>query len=496
MKQPTMTLGQLLQPCSEIDLGSGCAELVIKGLSQDSRAVEPGHLFLARTGVSHKGIDFVQSAAAEGAVAAIVNRAELAAAEPIETAIPLIAVADVNRLIGSVAAHFYGNPSANLKMVGVTGTNGKTSCAHYIAQMLEREGETSGLIGTVGNGLLGKMTDASHTTPDAISLQKMLAEFKQQGATAVVMEVSSHALDQHRVAGVEFDVAAFTNLSRDHLDYHGDMESYGAAKAQLFTGMGIPHQVINIDDDYGARLAEIVCGEQVLTFGETATADIVANNVKLSADGIKADISTPWGTLGLDTGLIGRFNLSNLLLAISVCGELGMTLAQIESAANLINAVPGRMQLVKRRLPLVVVDYAHTPDALEKALQALTKHCQGNLWCVFGCGGDRDTGKRPEMAKIAEQLSDRVVITSDNPRGEDPQSIIDMVLSGITEPDAVTAITLREQAIAYAVAELEEQDILLIAGKGHETYQEIKGVRMPFDDVAVAQQALEQRAVK
>jgi UDP-N-acetylmuramoyl-L-alanyl-D-glutamate--2,6-diaminopimelate ligase len=274
------------------------------------------------------------------------------------------------------------------------------------------------------------------------------------------------------------------------------MESYGAAKAQLFTGMGVPRQVINIDDDYGVRLAEIACGEQVLTFGETAAADIVADNVQLSADGIKADISTPWGTLGLDTGLIGRFNLSNLLLAISVCGELGLTLAQIESAVNQINAVPGRMQLVKRRLPLVVVDYAHTPDALEKALQALTKHCQGNLWCVFGCGGDRDTGKRPEMARIAEQLSDRVVITSDNPRGEDPQSIIDMVLAGITDSDAVTAITLREQAIAYAVAELEEQDILLIAGKGHETYQEIKGVRMPFDDVAVAQQALEQRVGK
>ncbi|WP_432472366.1 UDP-N-acetylmuramoyl-L-alanyl-D-glutamate--2,6-diaminopimelate ligase [Amphritea sp. HPY] len=496
MTQPMMTLGQLLQPFSDIELGSECAALAIQGLSQDSRAVNPGHLFLARTGVSHKGIDFVQSAVAEGAVAAIVNRAELAAAEPIKTAIPVIAVADVNRLIGPVAAQFYGNPSTDMKMVGVTGTNGKTSCAHYIAQMLEYAGETCGLIGTVGNGLLGKMTDASHTTPDAISLQKMLAELKQQGATAVVMEVSSHALDQHRVAGVEFDVAAFTNLSRDHLDYHGDMESYGAAKAQLFTCMGVPHRVINIDDDYGIRLAEIASGEPVLTFGETAEADVSANNVRLSADGIKADLSTPWGTLGLDTGLIGRFNLSNLLLAISVCGELGLKLEQIESAVNLISAVPGRMQLVQRRLPLVVVDYAHTPDALEKALQALTKHCQGNLWCVFGCGGDRDTGKRPEMARIAEHLSDRVVITSDNPRGEDPQSIIDMVLAGITEPDAVTAITLREQAIAYAVAELKEQDILLIAGKGHETYQEIKGVRMPFDDVAVANKALELRVVK
>lgn len=494
MTQSMMTLGQLLQPFSGIELEAESATLAIHGLSQDSRAVKPGHLFLARTGVSHKGIDFVQSAAAEGAVAAIVNRAELAAAEPIETAIPVIAVADVNRLIGPVAVQFYGNPSADIKMVGVTGTNGKTSCAHYIAQMLEHAGETSGLIGTVGNGLLGKMSDASHTTPDAISLQKLLAELKQQGATAIVMEVSSHALDQHRVAGVEFNVAAFTNLSRDHLDYHGDMESYGAAKAQLFTGMGVPHQVINIDDDYGARLAEITSGEQVRSFGETATADIVANNVRLSADGIKADISTPWGTLGLDTGLIGRFNLSNLLLAIGVCGELGLKLTQIESAVNLISAVPGRMQLVQRRSPLVVVDYAHTPDALEKALNALTKHCQGNLWCVFGCGGDRDTGKRPEMAKIAEQLSDRVVITSDNPRGEDPQSIIDMVLAGITKPDAVTTIALREQAITYAVAELKDQDVLLIAGKGHETYQEIKGVRMPFDDVAVANKALEQRA--
>ena len=479
-----LTLAELMPQLA----GSKLASLEVSGIAQDSRIVKSGDLFFARNGVNHKGIDYVSSAAAEGAVAAIVDQAELAAADPIDVAIPLIGVADVAAQIGEVASRFYGEPSRHMKMVGVTGTNGKTSCAHYIAQVLQSCGETAALIGTVGNGLLGQLNEATHTTPDAVSLQALLAKLRSQGATAVVMEVSSHALDQHRVSGVHFDAAGFTNLSRDHLDYHGDMESYGAAKARLFNEMDIDHQAVNIDDDYGRRILAVKDNQDRISFGESSEALVRASNVELSAIGIQAKITTPWGTLELQTGLIGRFNLSNLLLTIAVTGKMGISVQQLAPAINAICPVPGRMQLVNRSQPLVVVDYAHTPDALEKALQALRKHCRAQLWCVFGCGGDRDTGKRAEMAMIAEQLADVVVVTSDNPRTEDPQLIIDMILQGFSTSESVITEPDRARAIATAVKQLSREDILLIAGKGHENYQDIQGTKMPFDDVEIARQ--------
>ncbi|WP_417227561.1 UDP-N-acetylmuramoyl-L-alanyl-D-glutamate--2,6-diaminopimelate ligase [Amphritea sp.] len=471
--------------------GTVLAPLAVSGICQDSRQVKSGDLFFARDGVNHKGIDFVCSAAAEGAVAAIVDDAELAAADPINVSIPLIGVADVAATIGEVASRFYGEPSLHMRVIGVTGTNGKTSCAHYIAQLLSFCGETCGLIGTVGNGLLGQLNDATHTTPDAIGVHQLLADFRQQGATAVVMEVSSHALDQQRVSGVHFDAAGFTNLSRDHLDYHGDMENYGAAKARLFTDFDIDHQVINGDDPFGANLLARKDGHERLSFGELDGVAVRATEVTLSATGIRAQISTPQGTFRLDTGLIGRFNLSNLLLSIGVTLKMGYPLDQIESAVRQLSPVAGRMQLVSRQSPLVVVDYAHTPDALEKALQALRSHCEGELWCVFGCGGDRDMGKRAPMAIIAEQLAERVVVTSDNPRTEDPQQIIEMVMAGFSDAPQVICELDRQRAIEYAVAALKPKDILLIAGKGHETYQDIQGVKRPFDDLAVARHALD-----
>jgi UDP-N-acetylmuramoyl-L-alanyl-D-glutamate--2,6-diaminopimelate ligase len=476
------SLAELLPQLAQSDL----AEMKVSGICQDSRLVKPGDLFFARDGVSHKGIDFVCSAAAEGAVAAIVDDVALAAADSINVTIPLIGVPDVAALIGGVASRFYGKPSLNMRVVGVTGTNGKTSCAHYIAQVLEFCGETCGLIGTVGNGLLGQLNDATHTTPDAIQLHKMLADLKHQGATVVVMEVSSHALDQQRVGGVHFDAAGFTNLSRDHLDYHGDMESYGAAKARLFCDMEIDHQVINADDEYGARILALNDGQERVSFGESEEANVWATEVALSATGIKAQIVMPQGTFELEAGLIGRFNLSNLLLTIAITERLGCSLDQIDAALRQITAVPGRMQRVSPDQPLVVVDYAHTPDALEKALEALRTHCQGHLWCVFGCGGDRDTGKRTQMAAVAEKFADRVMVTSDNPRTEDPQQIIAMIMSGFGNADGVLSDVDRAIAIKKAIAELKSQDILLIAGKGHENYQDIQGVKMPFDDLEVA----------
>ena len=481
------TLAELLPQLAQSDL----AGMKISGICQDSRNVKPGDLFFARDGVSHKGIDFVCSAAAEGAVAAIVDDVALAAADSINVTIPLIGVPDVAALIGGVASRFYGEPSLNMRVVGVTGTNGKTSCAHYIAQVLEFCGETCGLVGTVGNGLLGQLRDATHTTPDAIQLQKMLAELKHQGASVVVMEVSSHALDQQRVAGVHFDAAAFTNLSRDHLDYHGNMESYGAAKARLFCDMDIDHQVVNADDAYGNRILALQDGQQRISFGESEGADVRATDITLSATGIRAQIVTLQGTFEMEAGLIGRFNLSNLLLTIAIAERLGCSLNQIDAALRQLQAVPGRMQRALNDQPLVVVDYAHTPDALEKALESLRTHCHGLLWCVFGCGGDRDTGKRTQMAEVAEKLADRVVVTSDNPRTEDPQQIIAMIMSGFQDADQVLKEADRVRAIEKAIAELKPQDTLLIAGKGHENYQDIQGVKMPFDDLAVARTALD-----
>jgi UDP-N-acetylmuramoyl-L-alanyl-D-glutamate--2,6-diaminopimelate ligase len=476
--------------------GSDLAQLEIGGICQDSRQVKPGDLFFARNGVSHKGIDFVCSAAAEGAVAAIVDDAELAAADSIDVTIPLIGVTDVAALIGEVASRFFGEPSLHMRVVGVTGTNGKTSSAHYIAQLLQGCGEVCGLIGTVGNGLLGQLRESTHTTPDAIGVHRLLAELRDSGATAVVMEVSSHALDQQRISGVHFNAAGFTNLSRDHLDYHGDMDSYGAAKARLFFEMEIDHQVVNADDAFGATILARKDGQDRIGFGESERAEVRATGVVLSATGIIARIETARGTFALDTGLIGRFNLSNLLLAIAITEQMGYPQQQIERALQHLTPVAGRMQRVSRQTPLVVVDYAHTPDALEKALEALRNHCQGRLCCVFGCGGDRDTGKRAQMAQVAERLSDRIVVTSDNPRTEDPQQIIQMIMAGFSRSASVTSETDRKRAIEQAIAALQPDDILLIAGKGHENYQDIQGVKMPFDDLAVAREALVMRAAK
>ncbi|MDO6562882.1 UDP-N-acetylmuramoyl-L-alanyl-D-glutamate--2,6-diaminopimelate ligase [Amphritea sp. 1_MG-2023] len=486
MNNVSYTLAELMPSLADSKL----APLLISGLCQDSRQVKSGDLFFARNGVSHKGIDFVCSAAAEGAVAAIVDDAELAAADSIDVSIPLIGVADVASAIGEVASRFYGEPSLHLQVIGVTGTNGKTSCAHYVAQLLSFCGETCGLIGTVGNGLLGQLQAATHTTPDAIGVHKLLADFRQQGATAVVMEVSSHALDQQRISGVHFVAAGFTNLSRDHLDYHGDMANYAAAKARLFNDLAIEHQVINVDDAFGVSLLAGQTGHQRVGFGESPEADVRATEVQLSASGIRAHIELPRGSFELDSGIIGRFNLSNLLLTIAITDQLGYSLQQIAQGVGQLSPVAGRMALVSRETPQVVIDYAHTPDALEKALLALRSHCHGQLWCVFGCGGDRDNGKRPQMAKVAERLAGRIIVTSDNPRMEDPEHIIAMIMTGFSDTAAVICQVDRQQAIEQAIAALAPDDILLIAGKGHETYQDIQGVKLPFDDLAVARQAL------
>jgi UDP-N-acetylmuramoyl-L-alanyl-D-glutamate--2,6-diaminopimelate ligase len=332
------------------------------------------------------------------------------------------------------------------------------------------------------------------TTPDAISVQRILAELRDAGAKRIAMEVSSHSLVQRRVAGLQVDTAVFTNLTRDHLDYHGDINSYAAAKARLFAMAGLKNAVINLDDNVGrlilTNLDPLVNGISYSV--ENHSADIHCDRILIDASGIDAEIVTPWGRGRLKSSLLGKFNLANLLAVIGAAGVQGFALDKILQAASALTAVAGRMELVDASArPAVVIDYAHTPDALEKALQALRRHCRGNLWVVFGCGGDRDIGKRAEMGKVADHRADKIIVTSDNPRGESPEKIIDQVLLGITRD--VSAVVDRRDAIRTAIADAQPEDVILLAGKGHEDYQILGADRLPFSDQAEARLALRSR---
>jgi len=381
-------------------------------------------------------------------------------------------------------------------VVGVTGTNGKTSCSHWIAQCLDRCGRRAAVAGTLGNGLVGALEPAAHTTPDAALLQEMLARYKAAGALAIAMEVSSHGLDQDRVNGVGFDVALFTNLTRDHLDYHGTMAAYGAAKAKLFAWPGLHAQVVNADDAFGQSLADAARtrGRKVLTYG-LANADVAATGIANASRGISLSVATPWGRGDVQTTLVGAFNASNLLGCLAVLLASDIPLADALAALATMTPPPGRMQrLGGGDAPLVVVDYAHSPDALEKVLTALRPAVAqgGELVVVFGCGGDRDAGKRPEMGRVASTLADRVIVTSDNPRTEDPAAITSAIVRGIRDTgNRRWVVDLdRATAINAGVSGAKAGDVVLIAGKGHEDYQETNGVRSHFSDVEVAEAAI------
>ncbi|HEX9433778.1 MAG TPA: UDP-N-acetylmuramoyl-L-alanyl-D-glutamate--2,6-diaminopimelate ligase, partial [Burkholderiales bacterium] len=390
-----------------------------------------------------------------------------------------------------IAGEVYGNPSDSLWMAGVTGTNGKTSVSQWIAAALDSIGRRSAVIGTLGNGLVGERAEAKNTTPDPIVLQRLLADYLRRGARAVAMEVSSHGLDQARVAGIKYDAAVFTNLTRDHLDYHGTMEAYAEAKFRLFSARGLTHSVVNIDDDWGASFAARLAGD-VITFGTREGARLRASRIGLSEAGVRFHVDSQWGSGEVSAAVLGAFNVSNLLAVLGALIAADVAFEQAVVAVGQLQPVPGRLERVGGgAAPLVVVDYAHTPDALEKALEALrpTVAAGHRLVCVFGCGGDRDAGKRPLMAQAAVRLADSVIVTSDNPRSEDPMAIIEQVLAGIS-PGAAEAIEDRQVAIFSAVHQASPGDIVLLAGKGHETYQEIAGVRHPFSDREVARAAL------
>lgn len=463
---------------------------LIRELTLDSRKVRPGDLFLAVPGVQQDGRQHIEDAISRGA-AAVAFEAEGAPEVESEVA-ELVPVRNLAEQLSAIAGRFYGEPSRGLRLIGVTGTNGKTSVSFLIAQALDRLGERCGIIGTLGSGFYGALVLGRHTTPDAIGLQATLAGLRLEGARAVSMEASSHGLAQGRVAALAFDVAVFTNLTRDHLDYHGSMQAYGEAKAALFRMPDLSCRVINLDDPFGRRLAAETAESRLITYSlEDSGADLYCTDIQPDEYGIQARLVTPHGDRRLRTQLLGHFNLSNTLAAIGALLGLNHSLDEILAVLPELEGPAGRMQrLGGGEKPLVVVDYAHTPDALEKVLAALRSHTSGRLLCLFGCGGERDRGKRPLMAAVAERLADQVLVTDDNPRNEDPKRIIDEVRTGFADPQRVIFQHGRAEAIAHLIASSETHDVVLLAGKGHENYQEIRGERLPFSDLEQAEQAL------
>ncbi|EXF46266.1 UDP-N-acetylmuramoylalanyl-D-glutamate--2, 6-diaminopimelate ligase [Pseudomonas sp. BAY1663] len=466
------------------------SDVLIRELTLDSRKVRGGDLFLAVPGLQQDGRDHIDDAIARGA-AAVAYEAEGAGQLLSEQAV-MLPVRQLSGQLSAIAGRFYGEPSRSLRLVGVTGTNGKTSVSQLIAQALDRLGEPCGIIGTLGTGFHGQLELGRHTTPDAIGVQATLASLKQQGARAVAMEVSSHGLEQGRVAALEFDVAVFTNLSRDHLDYHGSMEAYGAAKARLFDVPGLSCRVVNLDDGFGRALAGEAAESRLIGYSlEDPSAYLYCADARLDDDGIHARLITPQGERSLRSPLLGRFNVSNVLAAVGALLGMDYPLDEILAVLPELEGPAGRMQrLGGGERPLVVVDYAHTPDALEKVLSALRPHARGKLLCLFGCGGDRDRGKRPLMAEVAERLADEVLVTDDNPRNEAPEQILADIRTGFAHPEHVTFLHGRGQAIASLIAASRAEDVVLLAGKGHEDYQEIRGERQPFSDLEEASTAL------
>ncbi len=476
-------------------------DITISGLSLDSRKVTSGDLFFAVNGETVKGVEFINSAIEQGAVAILWEaNAEVDAIKinwcktSTNNEIPIIAIENLPQLIGEFANRFYATPSEHVSVCGITGTNGKTSCADFIAQMISVD-EPCGLLGTLGKGIYPDLVETGYTTPDAISCHAWLADLKAENTRQAVMEVSSHALTQGRVNGIHFNNAVFTNVSRDHLDFHGDMESYIDAKSKLFKFPGLTNAIINVDDEAGRNIANNLPENiRCIRYGlnELFTPDVFASDIKLDENGLSMKVTTPWGNGEFTSPVMGHFNTSNLLVVLSVMLLQGVELKTVLSRLTTIESVPGRMQRFGgKEHPLVIVDFAHTPDALEQVLNSLRQHTQHNLWCVFGCGGDRDKGKRPLMGAIAEEKADYIVLTNDNPRSETPEKIIEDIKSGITKVNNVTIEKDRQTAIHFAIDQAKAGDVVLIAGKGHENYQLIGDKKYPFNDAEEVQQQLE-----
>ncbi|MCP4302542.1 MAG: UDP-N-acetylmuramoyl-L-alanyl-D-glutamate--2,6-diaminopimelate ligase [Gammaproteobacteria bacterium] len=484
---PILTLTDLLQGYAD------APPVLIHGVASDSRLLADGYLFLACQGVSSHGLDYLAEAKAAGASAVAYDASTTHTPEDI--GVPVIAVDKLGAKLGEIASRFYGRPSETLGVIGITGTNGKTTVAWLVLQCARLLGERCGYLGTLGHGVDEIEHAEGMTTPAAVELHGRLADFVDQGASFAAIEVSSHALSQGRVDGVRFLAALFTNLTRDHLDYHADMRDYFESKARLFLESDTEHRIVNLDSEYGTQLAAR-CGPEVVTV--STDVDRVADTrqhvfvraVTANDQGSDVVIVSSWGDGRFALPLPGDFNVANAVTVLALMLKLGVPMNAACEVLSEVHAPPGRMQRVDATGTTVYVDYAHTPDAIEAALRALRAHCRGKLWCVFGCGGERDAGKRPQMAGSAERLADSIVITSDNPRTEDPQQIIDEIVSGLEQPQLATVIEDRAAAIAWAIDQAVETDIVLIAGKGHENYQQTGAERRPFSDYAVAEAAL------
>jgi UDP-N-acetylmuramyl-tripeptide synthetase len=476
-------------------------------LVADSRAVKPGDVFVALTGKAHDGRRFMAQAVDRGAAAVVCETL----GEWPAPAVPCRELAGLPAMLGALGAAWYGDPSARLRVVAVTGTNGKTTCTNWIARGLADSGRRSAVIGTLGSAViepgqaLPKMDPFGLTTPDALALQRMLAGFASQGVEIVAMEASSIGIDQGRLDGTRIDTAVFTNFSRDHLDYHGDEQSYLLAKLRLFAWPGLRTAIINGDDPVAPVVLDSVPqGVETIAFGQLpgehgwrARRKFSAWQINEGPDSMQVSIGGDFGRAQIGFGVLGRFNVVNATAAAATWVSLGMPFAEAVRRLESLAALPGRMQTVRApAAPLVVIDYAHTPDALLHVLQALRPVATargGYLWCVFGAGGDRDPGKRPLMGAVVERHADRVVITSDNPRGETPFRIVSDIRSGLTREPFLTELD-RGEAIRRAIDEAGPRDVVLVAGKGHETWQEIDGARHPFSDLEVASGLLAERS--
>jgi UDP-N-acetylmuramoyl-L-alanyl-D-glutamate--2,6-diaminopimelate ligase len=488
-----MKLSNLLESIYPISLPF---DLNVPSIALDSRLVEKGGLFFAFPGTQLDGRKYIDDAISKGAEVVFIdaNKGEKEYTI-IFSPIPVLTIPNLRNTVGELASRFYDHPTQSLKIIGVTGTSGKTSTSHFLASALTDLSQPCGVIGTLGNGLYGHIKESNLTTPDAVTLQKTFAELLGQGAKAVSMEVSSHSLDQGRVNSVEFEIGIFTNLSHDHLDYHHTLEEYFAAKKKLFSQT--KNAVINVEDQYGRQLLnDLEISKNTFAYSTHFIKDIkcpftYAKDVRLDHSGISAEIISPWGKGKLTSSLIGNFNLSNFLAVINSLCLLDIPFEQALASISKFHSVPGRMQMFGgSKQPLVVVDYAHKPDALEKVLLALKHHTSGKLHCVFGCGGERDTAKRPVMAEIVEKYADQIIVTNDNPRNEDPNKIIAEIIKGFKNSKKIIVQQDRSKAIEEAIQCAAAGDCILIAGKGAETYQQIGNEKLPFSDIKKVQDVL------
>jgi UDP-N-acetylmuramoyl-L-alanyl-D-glutamate--2,6-diaminopimelate ligase len=481
-----MKLSDLLRPW----VTTSFSDCEISGLCNDSRKVTPGALFIAYPGAAADGRLYAEQARVAGAVAIAYEPESFQLSHAFPGDIPCVPVPQLGQKLAAIASRFYQHPTRSLSVTGVTGTNGKTTIAYQLAQAYDLLGQRAAYIGTLGQGDVQALQPLLNTTPDALCLQQSLHDYQQNGIKQVCMEVSSHALSQHRVDEIDFTTAIFTNLSHEHLDYHHTMQAYADAKAELFAMPTLKWAIINHDDAYGQQMAERINSScQKLTYGLQDGSDVRAVNWEISMTGSQLDVVSPWGQHEVHVNVLGAFNIYNSLAVFASLLAHGIAASDAVNVMKKLQAAPGRMEVVAQK-PCVIVDYAHTPDALENALATLQQLKKGRLGVVFGCGGDRDKTKRPMMGKIAGEHADFVIITSDNPRTEEPSVIVEEVAAGLDSKVEAVKIIDRQEAIKQALKMADDQDIILIAGKGHEAYQQIGKERFAFSDQDIVRQLL------